>query len=92
MGCVYNAQGFEFDYVGVLFGRDLRYNPEKGDWEGHPEESHDTTVKRDKDAFLRHVKNVYRVLLSRGIRGCYVYFLDPDTRNFFRSRTTNARG
>lgn len=88
IGCVYNAQGFEFDYVGVIFGPDLRYNPKLGDWEGHPEESHDSTVKRNKATFLRNVKNTYRILLSRGIKGCYVYFMDEDTRNFFRSRMT----
>ena len=34
IGCIYTAQGFEFDYVGVIFGNDLYYNPDKGKWEG----------------------------------------------------------
>ncbi len=32
------------------------------------------------------IKNTYRVLLSRGLKGCYVYFMDEETRNFFESR------
>jgi DUF2075 family protein len=86
IGCVYTAQGFEFDYAGVIFGNDLRYDPKSGQWEGHPENSHDATVKKGNADFARNLKNVYRVLLSRAMKGCYVYFMDEDTRNFFRSR------
>lgn len=85
IGCVYTAQGFEFDYVGVIFGNDLKFNLENGQWEGYPENSHDTQVK-SSDNFLQLVKNTYRVLLSRGMKGCYVYFLDKETEYFFRSR------
>ena len=86
VGCVYTAQGFEFDYVGVIFGPDLIYDPKAGAWRGVPERSADRTVKRAKGNFTELVKNTYRVLLSRGMRGCYVHFMDEGTRNFFRSR------
>ncbi len=86
IGCVYTAQGFEFDYVGVIFGKDMFYNPKTGKWEGRSQNSHDSVVKRSKEKFLDMVKNTYRVLLSRGMKGCYVYFMDEETRNFFTSR------
>jgi DUF2075 family protein/DNA replication protein DnaC len=86
VGCIYTAQNFEFDYVGVIFGRDLRYDPKEGLWIGDRTQSHDAVVKRSKDKFLDLIKNTYRVLLTRGLRGCYVYFMDDDTRNFFKSR------
>lgn len=85
IGCVYTAQGFEFDYVGVIWGRDLRYDPERG-WVGDSAASHDTALKRAGDRFLELVKNTYRVLLTRGMRGCYVYFEDDATRIFVTSR------
>lgn len=85
IGCIYTAQGFEFDYAGVIFGTDLRFNPDAAEWEGHPEDSYDTMVKSSED-FLQLVKNTYRVLLSRGMKGCYVYFMDKNTERFFRSR------
>lgn len=85
IGCVYTAQGFEFDYIGVIIGKDLIYRSDKG-WIGVKEESHDTMVKRSKDRFVDLVKNTYRVLLTRGIKGCYVYFMDEETRKFFESR------
>ncbi len=88
VGCIYTAQGFEFDYVGVIFGRDLVYRPGHG-WLGQPEESKDRTVgssKVPREDFTSYVKNAYRVLLTRGLRGCYVHFLDTATRDFVLSR------
>jgi DUF2075 family protein len=92
VGCVYTAQGFEFDYVGVIFGPDLVYRFQEGAWVGQKENSADTVVKRSKDAFIDLVKNTYRVLLSRGMKGCYVYFMDRETEMFFRSRLGQAEG
>jgi hypothetical protein len=86
MGTVYTAQGFEFDYIGVVVATDLKYNFDKQQWEGHPENSCDKVVRRSKEQFLELVKNTYRVLLSRGIKGCYIYFMDKDTERFFKSR------
>ena len=86
VGCVYNAQGFEFDYAGVIMGPDLRYNFDRQAWEGHPENSHDAVVKRDARRFTDLTKNTYRVLFSRGMKGCFAYFMDKDTERFFKSR------
>jgi hypothetical protein len=90
VGCVYTAQGFEFDYIGIIFGNDLVYNFDKQTWEGHLENSADSIVKRSKNKFVTLVKNIYRVLLSRGMKGCYVYFMDKDTERFFKSRMENT--
>lgn len=86
VGCVYTAQGFEFDYVGVIFGTDLTYDLDSQTWIGDKSRSHDTVVKRSGDRFLDLVKNTYRVLLTRGMLGCYVYFMDKDTERFVKSR------
>lgn len=86
VGCVYTAQGFEFDYVGVIFGLDLRFDSNLSKWVGDKTQSHDGTVKQSKGEFEALVKSTYRVLLTRGMKGCYVYFLDPETRNYFKSR------
>jgi DUF2075 family protein len=86
VGCVYTAQGFEFDYVGVIFGRDLRWDPAAAEWIGDSSESFDSIVKRSGDRFTDLVKRTYRVLLTRGMKGCYVYFEDPATQDYLRSR------
>jgi uncharacterized protein len=86
VGCIYTAQGFDLDYVGVIFGTDLVYDPDQGIWVGRPENSYDTVVKRSGEKFTDLAKNTYRVLLSRGLKGCYVCFQDKNTERFVRSR------
>ncbi len=54
---------------------------------GDKRNSYDSIVKRSGDRFVELVKNTYRVLLTRGMKGCYVCFLDKATEDFFRSRT-----
>jgi len=86
VGTVYTSQGFEFDYIGVIFGNDLIYNKHKKEWEVKPKNSYDSMVTRNNNQLLEHLKNVYRVLLSRAHRGVYVYFMDKDTEEYFRGR------
>lgn len=86
IGSIYTIQGFEFDFVGVIVGKDMMYDPIRKEWIGHPENSADSVVKRDKDSFLKNIKNTYRVLMTRGMKGCYVYFLDKETEEYFQTK------
>lgn len=86
VGCVYTAQGFEFDYVGVIVGPDLRPESRTGRLEGQKDGSADPGVKGPPEKCSELIRRAYRVLLSRGIEGCYVYFIDRETRRFFRER------
>jgi DUF2075 family protein len=85
IGCVYTAQGFEFDYAGVIWGDDVVWEPDSAQWVGDPKKSEDSVVRRAGPNFLSLALRTYRVLLSRGIKGCYVFFTDPGTRDHFRS-------
>lgn len=84
VGTVYTAQGFEFDYIGVIFCNDLIWNKQNKQWEAKPENSHDKEAKRNNPDFIKHLKNIYRVLLSRAHKGVYVYFVDKDTEEYFK--------
>lgn len=87
IGCIYSAQGFEFDYVGVIFGNDLRWNTETNSWTVDMQNSRDQGFKnglsRDAGLALQKLKHIYRVLSTRGMKGTYFYFLDPETRKHF---------
>ena len=72
--------------MGVIFGPDLVYNTNDKKWVGNPKGSADPQLRKKNIEFLKYVKSVYRVLLTRGMKGCYIYFMDKDTENFFRSR------
>jgi DUF2075 family protein len=64
-----------------------------GGWVGQRDQSFDRVVSRgvNEAEFARYVKSTYRVLLTRGLRGCYVYFMDAPTRDFFLNRTESAQ-
>jgi hypothetical protein len=87
VGCIYTAQGFEFDYVGVIWGNDLRYDLQAQRWIADRAESKDNVVRQSGERFLDLVRNTYRVLLSRGLKGCYVFCQDKETATFLLSRT-----
>jgi uncharacterized protein len=86
IGCIYTAQGFEFDYIGVIIGADLIYDQTTDSLKADITATKDPTLRRGRETFESHVRNIYRTLLSRGMKGCYVYFVDKDTERFFRSR------
>lgn len=90
VGTVYTAQGFEFDYIGVIFGHDLVWEPSAKSWKAAPGKSFDTQVTRRNENLVNHLKNVYRVLLSRAHKGVYVYFMDSATREYFESRIAHG--
>jgi len=92
VGCVYTAQGFEYDFAGVIWGHDLIHRPREG-WIGQSSFSHDSVVKRagTADSFTNLVKHTYRVLLTRGLRGCAVHIQDKQTRDFVLSRIDSNR-
>jgi hypothetical protein len=77
VGCIYSAQGFEFDRVGVIWGRDLVWRC--GAWVAQGNESFDSPVKRSSN-MLQLLRNAYRVLLTRGIQGTRLLCLDDETR------------
>lgn len=86
VGCIYTAQGFEFDYIGVIVGDDLKYDSKQDKLVGNIDATKDSTLKKDRENFDKYVKNIYRVLLSRGMKGCYVYFTNKETEKYFRDR------
>lgn len=87
VGCIYTAQGFEYDWNGVVIGPDLVWRD--GGWLVRRSESRDPAYKSVKnvsdDELDELVRNVYKVLLTRGMQGTVVYSTDPQTRDFLRT-------
>lgn len=92
VGCVYSAQGFEFDYIGVIIGNDIVYDMNNQTWTSIKTNHKGNMISQAKlrtmndEKYQSIVKNIYRVLLSRGMKGCYVYFIDKNTENFVKTR------
>ena len=84
VGCIYTAQGFEYDWNGVILGPDL---VRRGDaWVTQRDKNKDPDFKNTKKVsdqeFHRLVINVYKVLLTRGMIGTLIFSADPETSNF----------
>ena len=97
IGCIHTSQGLELENVGVIVGKDLIVRDNKvitnykersymdkslsgivGLYKTNPQEA-----ERVAD---RIIKNTYRTLFTRGMKSCYVYFVDEETREYFQSR------
>ena len=78
VGCVYTAQGFEYDWSGVILGPDLVWRD--GHFIADVTESRDPAFRGKSADFDTFVRNVYKVLLTRGMVGTVVYSTDTGTR------------
>ncbi len=87
IGCIHTSQGLEFDYVGVIIGEEFKYNLKDERWEADVAKCYDSKIgKNSQDDFLRLTQNTYKTLLTRGIKGVYVYSVDKDTQEYLRRR------
>jgi len=142
VGCVHTSQGLEFDFVGVIVGKDLQFrfldkngneiNPlektsygdqdqntlqeehfgrmvadatlpysfldegsfEKGEffseWKNYFDSAGKQGLNSDPVRLNRMIRNIYRILLTRGIKGCGVYFCDSNLKNYFQFRLSKT--
>ncbi|MER6690293.1 DUF2075 domain-containing protein [Streptomyces minutiscleroticus] len=90
VGCVYTAQGFEYDWSGVVIGPDLLWRGDR--WVTDRTASKDPVFRKstpDEDVD-RLIRNTYKVLLTRGMVGTIVYSTDPETREKLRELVGDA--
>ena len=85
IGCVFSIQGLELDYIGVIIGPDLTYDPVRNCLKAVPGITHNMNPGDDPDRF---VKNIYRVLMSRGKKGCYVFCCDKGVAEYLKRFTS----
>ena len=94
-GCIHTSQGLEFDYVGVIIGDDMRYEDGKVITDFTKRARTDQSLKGIKKLYRENpenakeiadeiIKNTYRTLMTRGMKGCYVYCTDPKLADHLR--------
>ncbi len=102
VGCIHTCQGLEMDYVGVIVGPDLIVrdgkvitNPERRAKTDSSLKGYKKYFKDDPEAAAKKadaiIKNTYRTLMTRGMKGCYVYFTDQETAEYFKARSLCER-
>ena len=99
VGSIHTVQGYDLNYAGVIIGNDLRYDPatkklvfdranyyDKKGRENNPK----LGITYSDEDLLEYVKNIYSVLLTRGIRGTYLYLTDHDLKLLLQSFISQA--
>lgn len=100
-GCIHTTQGLEFEYVGVIIGDDLRYEDGVLITDFKKRAKTDQSIKglkkmeKDDPERAHHladeiIKNTYRTLMTRGMKGCYVYATDPGLQDYLKKRVQSS--
>lgn len=95
IGCIHTSQGLEFDYAGVIIGDDMRYENGHIVTDFTKRAKTDQSLKGIKKLFKENsklalkeadeiIKNTYRTLMTRGMKGCYVYCTDKKLADYLR--------
>jgi DUF2075 family protein len=97
IGCIHTSQGLELDYVGVIIGPDFKIT--EGSLVSDPSgrASTDVSLHGYKKELKENpelaeakadqiIRNTYRTLMTRGMKGCYIYCTDPEVADYFRKR------
>lgn len=96
VGCIHTCQGLELDYIGVIIGNDLRFENGKIITDISRRSLNDNSIKGIKRLLNENpeegsiiadqiIKNTYRTLMTRGMRGCYVYCCDKELAKHFKN-------
>jgi uncharacterized protein len=95
IGCIHTCQGLELDYIGVIIGEDMIVRNEEVLVDPSKRARTDASLKGykrlleedeevAKEKIKKLIKNTYRTLMTRGMKGCYVYFVDKETEEYFK--------
>ena len=100
IGCIHTSQGLEFDYVGVIIGEDIRYENGEVITDFTKRAKTDNSLKGIKSMYKVNpeeaqrradeiIRNTYRTLLTRGMKGCYIYCVNPELERYLKDRLKN---
>ena len=102
IGCIHTSQGLEFDYVGVIIGDDMRYEEDHIVTDFTKRAKTDQSLKGIKALYKNNperalkeadeiIKNTYRTLMTRGMKGCYVYCTDSKLAEYLKQSIGRKR-
>ncbi len=92
IGCIHTTQGYDMNYVGVIFGKEIDYDPQTNSIKINLDEYMDIKVKAntEPEVLKQLILNTYTTILTRGIKGCYVYAYNENMRTYLKRFIANA--
>lgn len=89
VGCIHTVQGYDLNYIGVIIGPEFGYDIENKNFFVDREKYLDRNGRagiQDPKELDGYIKNIYKTILTRGIKGTYVYIVDENLRNYFKDK------
>ena len=89
VGCIHTVQGYDLNYVGVIIGPEFYYDPLKKKFGVNREKYFDVNGRNgitDPNELERYIINIYKTLLTRGMKGTFIYIVDKNLRNYFKEQ------
>lgn len=86
IGCIHTTQGYDLNYVGLIFGPEIIFNPSSNKIEIIQENYYDANGQNtitDINVLKNYIINIYKTIMLRGILGCYIYVFDNNLRDYF---------
>lgn len=88
VGCIHTVQGYDLNYTGVIFGSEITYDHNAEEFVVKKDNYYDRNGWQgieDPAELKNYIINIYKTLLTRGIKGTYVYFVDEDLKRYFEN-------
>jgi len=85
IGCIHTTQGYDLNYTGIIFGREISYDRKKKEIIILKEYYYDKIGKiADSDLEVKeYIINIYRTIMQRSIKGAYIYVFHPELKEYF---------
>ncbi len=87
VGCIHTTQGYDLNYTGIIFGKEITYNPVTKQIEIDASQYFDRKGKQgisDPTLLKEYILNIYKTMMLRGIKGTYVYACNKHLNNYFK--------
>ena len=86
IGCIHTVQGYDLNYTGVIFGREINYNPLSDAIEIDSSLYFDKYGRNgtNENELKSFIINIYKTIMYRGIKGTYIYAYHKELRDYFK--------
>jgi len=88
IGCIHTVQGYDLNYAGVIFGKEITYNKNTNSIEIVKDKYFDQNGKKgikDVDDLKSYIINIYKTIMYRGIKGTFIYACDTDLKEYLKA-------
>ena len=86
IGCIHTTQGYDLNYVGVILGKEIDYDPVNNQILINADNFYDVNVKKSttSEQLKRYIINAYKVMMGRGVKGCYIYACNKNMNEYLK--------